>query len=364
MGSTNSLTGAQVAVALSGGLDSAVAAALLRDQGRRVVGVHLRLAAGGPSREHLEALAQGLGISWLEVDLREDFSRLVLDYFAGEYSKGRTPNPCVRCNAAIKFGRLWHLLQETGIEFLATGHYVRLQRGATGAFEVHRGADRTKDQSYFLQRLPRELLPHLLFPLGEMTKKEVRRRYQELGLPQAESYRESQELCFIPQGRYQEFLHQHLGGLGAPGDLVDRRGRVLGRHRGLEYYTVGQRRGLRVPAGQPYYVVEIRPETNRVVLGHKEELFSAGLRATGVNWLIDPPAGEITARAVIRYRHPGVVASLHPENSGEARVIFATPQAAIAPGQAVAFYRGDRLLGGGWIEERVGGDDVGGGARV
>ena len=287
------------------------------------------------------------------MDLRQDFSRQVLDYFAGEYSRGRTPNPCVRCNAAIKFGRLWQLLQEAGVPYLATGHYARLQAGGDGAFELHRGADRTKDQSYFLQRLPRELLPHLLFPLGEMTKKEVRRRYQDLGLPQAAGCRESQELCFIPQGRYQEFLRNHLGVLGAPGDLVDRQGRVLGRHRGLEHYTVGQRRGLGVPAGEPYYVVEIRPETNRVVLGHKNALFSAGLRATGVNWLIDPPAAEMTARAVIRYRHPGVEARLHLENPGEVRVIFATPQAAVAPGQAVAFYQGDQLLGGGWIEERV-----------
>jgi tRNA-specific 2-thiouridylase len=347
------LISAQVAVALSGGMDSAIAAALLRNQGLRVVGVHLRLAAGGPGQEHLEALAQGLGIPWVEVDLREEFSRQVLDYFAGEYSRGRTPNPCVCCNAAIKFGRLWHLLQEAGVPYLATGHYARLQPGTDGALELRRGRDRAKDQSYFLQRLPRELLPHLLFPLGEMTKQEVRRRYEDLGLSRAEDYRESQELCFIPQGPYQEFLRELRGGLGEPGDLVDCRGRVLGRHRGLEYYTVGQRRGLRVPAAAPYYVVEIRPELNQVVLGYKAELFSSGLRATKVSWLIDPPDGELTGRAVIRYRHPGAEGRVYPENSGEVRVIFATPQAAVAPGQAVAFYQGDRLLGGGWIEERV-----------
>jgi len=350
----NPLTGARVAVALSGGLDSAVAAALLREQGPGVVGVHLRLAAGGPAREHLAALAQGLGIPWLEVDLREDFSRLVLAYFAGEYSRGRTPNPCVRCNASIKFGRLRQLLQEAGVPYLATGHYARLQPGGDGILELHRGRDRTKDQSYFLQRLPRELLPQILFPLGEMTKEEVRRRYVELGLPLAGDYRESQELCFIPEGSYQDFLQQLQGSMGEPGELVDCRGRVLGRHRGLEYYTVGQRRGLGVPAGEPYYVVEIRPEANQVVLGFKNELFSSGLRATGVNWLIAPPEGEATALAVIRYRHPGVAARLFLEDSGEVRVIFATPQTAVAPGQAVAFYQGDRLLGGGWIEARIG----------
>ncbi|MHB8069559.1 MAG: tRNA 2-thiouridine(34) synthase MnmA [Desulfobaccales bacterium] len=345
--------GAQVAVALSGGVDSAMAAALLQERGLKVVGVYLRLAAGGPAREHLQALAQGLGIPWCEWDLREDFSRQVLEYFAAEYARGRTPNPCVRCNMAIKFGRFWQRLQEAGVPCLATGHYARLQRGADGAMEIHRGADRTKDQSYFLHRLPRDLLPHLLFPLGEMTKKEVRQRYRDLGLPQAEDYRESQELCFITQGRYQEFLRERLGVVGLPGDLVDCRGRVLGQHRGLEHYTVGQRRGLRVPAAAPYYVVEIRPETNQVVLGYKEELFSPGLRASGVNWLIDPPDGHLRALAVLRYRHPGVDADLQMDQPGEVRVIFATPQAAVAPGQAVAFYQGERLIGGGWIEERI-----------
>lgn len=245
------------------------------------------------------------------------------------------------------------MLQEAGVPYLATGHYARLQTGADGTLELHRGADRTKDQSYFLHRLPRGLLPQLLFPLGEMTKKEVRQHYRRLGLPQAEDYRESQELCFITQGRYQEFLLEHLGGLGPPGDLLDCRGRVLGRHRGLANYTVGQRRGLGIPAAAPYYVVEIRPETNQVVLGHRGELFSSGLRATAVNWLIDPPDAEMTARAVIRYRHPGVAARLYLENPAEVQVIFEKPQSAVAPGQAVAFYQGDRLLGGGWIEERI-----------
>lgn len=349
----NPLAGARVAVALSGGMDSAVAAALLRDQGPGVVGVHLRLAAGGPTNEHLKALAQGLGIPLVEVDLREDFSRLVLDYFAGEYSRGRTPNPCVRCNAAVKFGRLRHLLQEAGVPYLATGHYARLQPGPNGTIELRRGRDRTKDQSYFLQRLDRELFPQILFPLGEMTKEEVRQRYMELGLPLLGDYRESQELCFIPKGSYQDFLRELKGSLGEPGELVDCQDRVLGRHRGLENYTVGQRRGLGVPAGEAYYVVEIRPEVNQVVLGFKNELFSAGLRASGVNWLIDPPAGELTARAVIRYRHPGVMARIYLENPKEVRVIFETPQSAVAPGQAVAFYQDDRLLGGGWIEERI-----------
>jgi len=349
----NPLPGAQVAVALSGGVDSAVAAALLKAQGLRVLGVHLRLAAGGPAEEHLQALARRLDIPLIELDLREDFGNRVLAYFAREYSRGRTPNPCVRCNAAIKFGRVWQLLKEEGIPRLATGHYARVLPGPDGVPELHRARDRAKDQSYFLQRLDREVLPHLLFPLGELTKPEVRARARDLELPLAEDYRESQELCFIPRGPYQDFLRQMPGVTAAPGDLVDSRGRVLGRHQGVAYYTVGQRRGLGVPAAAPYYVVEIQPASNRVVLGYQEELLSSGLRASGVNWLIPGPTAAITARAMIRYRHPGVAARVFLDGPARVRVIFDTPQTAVAPGQAVAFYLEDRLLGGGWIEERI-----------
>jgi tRNA-specific 2-thiouridylase len=342
----------RVAVALSGGVDSAVAAALLRRQGCRPRGIHLRLSDHGPPAGRLEALARGLDLSLTVMDLREEFARRVVDYFVAEYLRGRTPNPCVRCNAAVKFGRLFQLLQIEGPTRLATGHYARLQTAPDGALGLFRGADRRKDQSYFLSRLPRELLPELLFPLGELTKAEVRQRYRELGLQGPEPGPESVELCFIPQGRYHEFIRAH-GGRGAPGDLVDLAGRVLGRHRGLEHYTVGQRRGLGIPAREPYYVVEIRPETNQVVLGFRQEILSAGLRAGRINWLIELPREEFEAQAVIRYRHPGVAARITPLSHGEVQVIFASPQAAVAPGQAVVFYWEDRVLGGGWIEARI-----------
>ncbi len=342
-----------IAVALSGGVDSAMAAALLMARGSRPLGVHLRLCDGGPPAEHLAALARGLGISLIELDLRQEFRRRVVDYFVAEYGRGRTPNPCVQCNAAIKFGRLWELLQARGVTRLATGHYARLQAAPDGAIGLYRGKDRRKDQSYFLSRLPRELLPHLIFPLGELTKPEVRRRYLEMGLPVNPECPESVELCFIPQGSYRDFLLARSG-TGLPGEMVDLQGRLLGRHRGLALYTVGQRRGLGVPAREPYYVAALRPESNQVVLGYKEEIRSAGLRASRVNWLIAPPAGELTAQAVIRYRHPGVAARISPLGPAEVRVIFATPQAAVAPGQAVAFYDDhDRVLGGGWIEEPI-----------
>jgi tRNA-specific 2-thiouridylase len=244
-------------------------------------------------------------------------------------------------------------VRAAGAQYLATGHYARLLKGPDGEPGLHRGVDRNKDQSYFLSRVPREILPHLLFPLGEMTKAEVRARHQELGLPKGADCRESMELCFVPGDRYQEFLQAQEGYWASPGDLVDIQGRLLGRHRGLAHYTVGQRRGLGVPSSAPFYVVEIQPETNRVVLGRKEDLLSAGLRASRVNWLIPPPGEELEARATVRYRHPGGLARIRPVGEGGVEVIFHQPQAAVTPGQAVVFYQDDRVLGGAWIEKRI-----------
>lgn len=343
----------KVAIALSGGVDSAVAATLLQRQGLNPQGVHLRLSPLAAPPDRVEALAQRLKIPLTVIDLQREFAREVLDYFVSEYVRGRTPNPCVRCNAAIKFGRLWDYLRSQGFTHLATGHYARLNLDDDGAPGLFRGVDRRKDQSYFLSRLPLSLLPNLLFPLGQMTKAEVRRLSREAGLPVREDQRESMELCFIPAGDYQDFLKARRGIEGPPGDFVDPGGRLLGRHHGLESYTVGQRRGLGIPAREPFYVIDIQPELNRVVLGHREELLSPGLTASRMNWLIPPPTGEIEAVAVIRYRHPGVRARITPRGEGEVKVAFATPQSAVAPGQAVAFYHGDRLLGGGWIEAKI-----------
>jgi len=345
--------GRKVAIALSGGVDSAVAAALLQRQGLDLLGVHLRLSPSATPQDRVEALAQYLGIPLTGLDLQTEFAREVLDYFVSEYARGRTPNPCVRCNTAIKFGHLWEHLKKSGVTHLATGHYARIDLDDHGVPGLFRGVDRRKDQSYFLSRLPLSLLPNLLFPLGRMTKEEVRRFSHEAGLPVREDQPESMELCFIPTGGYQEFLQARRGFEGSPGDFVDSRGRLLGRHRGVESYTVGQRRGLGIPAREPFYVIDIQPETNRVVLGHREELLAPGLIATGMNWLIPPPAGEIEAAAVIRYRHPGVRARITPRGDGSVQVAFETPQSAVAPGQAVAFYDGDRVLGGGWIEARM-----------
>ncbi len=342
-----------MAVALSGGIDSAVAVALLRQQGESVAGVHLRLHPHGPPPERLAHLASCLGLPLETLDLRDEFARQVVAYFVGEYGRGRTPNPCLRCNAAIKFGRLMAHLAAAGVSRLATGHYARLQGESDGTVGLYRGLDRGKDQSYFLSRLPRAILPRLSFPLGGLTKAEVRRRYQDLGLPPLAADQESMEICFIPDGRYPEFIRRQRGASGPPGDMVDSRGQVLGRYRGLEAYTVGQRRGLGIPAREPYYVIALQPESNRVVLGYRSELLAAGLLASRVNWLMAPPERELGASAVIRYRHPGVAARIMPLEGGRVRVIFATPQAAVAPGQGVVFYRGDRLLGSAWIEAGI-----------
>jgi tRNA-uridine 2-sulfurtransferase len=343
----------KVAIALSGGVDSAVAAALLQRQGLDLQGVHLRLSPQAAPPDRVEALARYLEIPLTVLDLQAEFSLEVLDYFGSEYARGRTPNPCVHCNAAIKFGYLWDYLKKGGVTHLATGHYARCNLDGHVDPGLFRGMDRRKDQSYFLSRLPLSLLPNLLFPLGQMTKEEVRRLSHAAGLPVRENQPESMELCFIPTGGYREFLQARQSFEGSPGDFVDPRGRLLGRHRGVENYTVGQRRGLGLSAREPFYVIEIQPETNRVVLGHRQELLSPGLIATGMNWLIPVPAGEIEAAAVIRYRHPGVRARIIPRGDGEVEVAFETPQSAVAPGQAVAFYDGDRVLGGGWIEGRM-----------
>jgi|UniRef100_A0A7C3SJM0 tRNA-specific 2-thiouridylase len=345
--------GAKVAVALSGGVDSAMAAFILKRQGYEVLGVHLYLVENPPPDPPLEQLAQALDLPLTVLDLRAEFADKVINYFLRAYARGRTPNPCVKCNAAIKFGVLWEKVREMGADRLATGHYVRLQNAEDGQPGLYRGTDRRKDQSYFLCQVSRQVLPYLLFPLGALTKTEVRRRAQELNLPSLQNCRDSLEICFVQDEHYLDFIQRQQGGLGKPGEVVDRQGHLLGRHRGLECYTVGQRRGLGIPASEPLYVLEIQPEANRLVVGPKAELFSSGLKASGVNWLIEPPAAETTAQVVIRYRHPGVPARLIPSGPSEVTVLFAEPQAAVAAGQAVAFYRNDRVLGGGWIEEKI-----------
>ncbi|MFP3867270.1 MAG: tRNA 2-thiouridine(34) synthase MnmA [Desulfobacteraceae bacterium] len=341
-------------LSLSGGLDSAVAAGLLKNQGWTVRAVHLQLAGEESQSGRLPALAHHLGIELVERNLTEDFAHLVIDYFVREYYQGRTPNPCIRCNAAIKFGRLWEITQGWGINYLATGHYVRAGRLPSGETALWRGVDQAKDQSYFVHRLRREVLPHLVFPLGELTKAQVVALGREMGLEPYLKESESQEICFIGRTTYKDFLRSRRPrGRRTEGEIVNRQGWVLGMHRGLEGYTVGQRHGLGLSAPEPYYVLEILPETNQVVVGPRQELLTSGLLADHINWLIDPPRQPFAATAQIRYRHPGVACRINPLSVDQAEVVFTQPQAAVTPGQAVVFYQGERVLGGGWIERRL-----------
>jgi tRNA-specific 2-thiouridylase len=339
----------RVAVALSGGVDSAVAAALLASQGWEVVGVHLLLSEFIPPNPRVRQLARALDFALLEMDLRQDFQTAVVDYFTAAYRRGLTPNPCVQCNALIKFGVLWERLQSQGFSHLATGHYAQVLSGPDTVPALYRGLDPAKDQSYFLCRLPRQLLPHLLFPLGRLTKQEVKARFQAMALPGLLDCAESQEVCFIQEKNYRRFLRAEGSSGGQPGYFTDRQGCVLGRHRGVEHYTVGQRRGLGLPSSEPYFVLEIQPEANRVILGRRAELAATGLTASHVHWLIDTPAEALQAQTVVRYRHAGVAAQITPVSATEARVIFASPQTAVSPGQAVVFYRHGQVLGSGWI---------------
>ncbi|MBI3993408.1 MAG: tRNA 2-thiouridine(34) synthase MnmA [Candidatus Lambdaproteobacteria bacterium] len=351
--------GGRIAVAMSGGVDSSVAAALLVSQGHDVVGVHLKLhelpAAQRRDRsccslddalDARQACAR-LGIPFYVLDAREAFARNVIDYFVGDYVQGRTPNPCVMCNKTIKSALLLEKVRAIGCTALATGHYARVtRREDDGRYVLARPADRRKDQTYFLFATSREELPHLRFPLAEFDKPAARALAQTHGLL-TWNKPDSQEVCFVPAD-YRAFLRERLGA-ARPGAFVDRAGRELGRHEGLPFYTVGQRRGLGVSGARPYYVVALDAVRNQVVLGSEAELFGDRLRVAQVNWVsCDDPPGPLRATVKVRYAHAGTPATLTPR--GDTWLVrFDAPVRAITPGQAAAFYDGDVLLGGGWI---------------
>jgi tRNA-uridine 2-sulfurtransferase len=339
----------RIVVALSGGIDSAVTAALLLEQGWQVRGVHLLLSEQQVDPPDLKSLCQFLGIKCLRLDFRQEFSTRIIHYFAALYRAGKTPNPCVRCNAEIKFGLLLRVIRAWGYNYLATGHYARIEYESDGAAALLRGFDFRKEQSYFLHRLQPESLASIIFPLGRWAKSQVKEKSIAIGIDRYLLPRESQELCFI-DGKYADFI-QKLGdeGLNRSGPIVTRQGEVIGRHRGLEHYTVGQRQGLGVAAPAPYYVLEMIPELNQVVVGYKEELFATALEVEDINWLIPEPAEPLRAEVRIRYRHPGVGCVITPRSQKRARVTLDHPQTAVTPGQAAVFYQGERVLGGGWI---------------
>ena len=354
--------GTTAAVGLSGGVDSSVAAHLLIEQGYCVVGITMKIydpsvaslpairdACFGPHEEKdIEAarnICRVLGIPFYSIDLTQEYRSIVLEYFRREYLRGRTPNPCIVCNRRIKFELLIEKAWQSGISFdyFATGHYARIDK-LGGRFALRKAVDLQKDQTYFLYTLSQEQLSRTLFPLGHLTKSQVRKLARTIGLPSADRA-ESQD--FIGDGNYQLlFRGQEI----VPGEIVDERGHVLGRHKGLIFYTVGQRKGLGIAAREPLYVIRIEPEKNRIVVGPQSRLFSRRMLVSKVNFMsIDSLQGPMEATAKIRYKHDGASATLQPHNKEEVLVTFHSPQRAITPGQSAVFYSGDYVVGGGVI---------------
>ncbi len=357
-----------IVVALSGGVDSATCAGLLVEAGERVVGISMRLynakgtaaASGGRccgprDVEDARAVCAHLGIPFYVANYEDEFRRAVIDDFVDSYRAGRTPNPCVRCNEQVKFSPLLQRAKALGASALCTGHYARIEFDAQGQPRLCKAVDGQKDQAYFLFGMPREALNYVRFPLGTMTKAEVRAHAQRLGLPNADKP-ESQEICFVPDGDYAGFVKSQPGAQSAvqAGEIVDSNGQVVGQHEGIHHYTIGQRRGLGGGLGVPQYVVAIEALTRRVRIGPKEALASHKALVGDLHWLVgekEPaPQTTIDCTVQIRYRRRPQPARLHVRPDKRVDVQFLAPEFAVTPGQAAVFYDGDTVLGGGFIE--------------
>jgi len=352
-----------VLVAMSGGVDSSVAACLLHERGYEVLGSHMNLVhladgmdhgcCGPSARADAEAVARIGGFAFEVVDMSASFAETVLADFFGEHEAGRTPNPCARCNEHIKFGAFLERADRLGVDLVATGHYVRTDRDPTGRWHLLRGADDGKDQSYMLHTLGQRELARARFPVGGMAKADTRALAERFGLPVA-AKPDSQEVCFVPGADHAAFIEEHAPGMVRPGDVVDPDGNVLGRHRGAFRFTVGQRRGIGVSTGERSYVVEVDARANRVVVGPGDLLPRRGLVADRVSWVDgEPPAaGPFEAEVRIRYNGEDIPAVVDMIDD-QLRVEFRTPQRGVAPGQSVVVYRGDELLGGARIVESL-----------
>lgn len=364
----------RVVLAMSGGVDSSVAAHLLREAGYDVIGLFMRSGASeevacatgqqslpviSPDRHKqgccsssdaadARRVADQLDIPFHALNFQDAFGR-IKDYFADEYLAGRTPNPCVMCNNWLKFGKLWEFARQVGADKIASGHYARIVSVADeDRPALVRGLDDDKDQSYVLFGLDRNLLDNILFPVGGYDKHEIREIARRNGLRVADKP-DSQEICFVPDQDYAGFIRRYRGDHETAGELVDTAGNIVGRHDGYEHFTIGQRRGLGVAFGSPRYVVAVRAETRQVVIGTRDDLACADLQAERLNWLIDEVPKRFACRAQIRYLHTAAEAEVELQSDDRALVQFAEPQFGVAPGQAVVFYHDDRVLGGGWI---------------
>jgi tRNA-specific 2-thiouridylase len=352
----------RVVVGMSGGVDSSAAAALLLEQGYEVVGITLKLwpqdcvaraedkCCGPQAVMDARAVCHKLGIPYYLIDEAEAFQKQVIAYFAEEYKAGRTPNPCVMCNEKLKFGALLDRARQLGAERVATGHFARLEKSADGRRTLlKKGRDARKDQSYFLFSLRQNQLERALFPLGEKTKQDTREVARACQLKTADK-EESMEICFVPDKDYGKFLSDAKLVQRHRGDIVDARGQILGQHDGIEFFTIGQRKGLGLSSPKPLYVIELDAARNRVVVGDDSALERDRFEVERCNWIaFDLPPEQMEVSAKIRYNHPGTPATVHPRPGGGASVALHQPQRAITPGQACVFYDGEVVVGGGWI---------------
>lgn len=358
----------KVVVGMSGGVDSSVAAYLLKEQGYEVIGVTMQIwqeedrdiqeenggCCGLSAVDDARRVAQSLGIPYYVMNFRSEFQKHVIDYFAEEYTRGRTPNPCIACNRYVKWESLLKRSLDIGADYIATGHYARITRLPNGRYAICRSATAAKDQTYALYNLTQQQLAHTLMPVGEYTKEEIRDIAQKIGLRVA-AKPDSQEICFVPDQDYAGFIEEYTGTKFPPGNFVTKDGEIIGRHAGIIHYTVGQRKGLGIAMGHPVFVTEIRPETNEVVIGESGDVFSATLTADHLNFMSVPGmenGEELEVTGKIRYSHKGAPCRIKKTYDDRIQCTFADPQRAITPGQAVVFYDGDCVLGGGTILQR------------